>query len=131
MHSDDVWFLLLLYLTQVATGSMDRDGTGGGDSKEITGLKFKIVECQVSVGTVFPHKKYCAASTLTSTASRRAHIAELPHKTSWRSGPDPILQGEIQQLSSRISILTEEKRELEERETREKVTDNTILLAGA
>eukprot|EP00903_Cladosiphon_okamuranus_P017656 g16259.t2 len=60
--------------TQVATGSMDRDSMGGGDSKEITGLKFKVVECQ----------------------------------------------GEIQQLSSRVSLLTEEKRELEEREKSEK-----------
>eukprot|EP00752_Nemacystus_decipiens_P003758 g3461.t2 len=59
---------------QVATGSMDRDSTDGGDSKEITSLKFKVVECQ----------------------------------------------GEIQQLTSRISILTEEKRGLEEREKREK-----------
>lgn len=37
---------------------MDRDSTGGGDSKEITGLKFKVVECQVSVDTVFYHNKY-------------------------------------------------------------------------
>lgn len=35
-----------------------------------------------------------------------------------------IVQGEIQQLSSRISILTEQKHELEEREKREKVTDS-------
>ena len=41
---------------QVATGSMDHDSTGGGDSKEITGLKFKVVECQVSVDTVLDHK---------------------------------------------------------------------------
>ncbi len=32
-----------------------------------------------------------------------------------------MLQGEIQQFSSRISILTEEKRELEERGRQEKV----------
>lgn len=56
-------------IPQVATGSMDRDNTGGGDSKEITGLKFKVVECQVNVHNEFwfYHNKYFAASKPTST----------------------------------------------------------------
>lgn len=46
-------YAVVAALRQVATGSMDRDrdSTGGGDSKEITGLKFKVVECQVHVDT--------------------------------------------------------------------------------
>ncbi|CBJ31988.1 conserved unknown protein [Ectocarpus siliculosus] len=69
---------------QVAAGSMDPDAPRGGDSQEITGLKFKVVECQ----------------------------------------------GEIQQLSSRVSSLTEEKSELEERQEQEKLRYSQLEAAS-
>ena len=64
------WYVVIAAaLPQVAAGSMDRDRTGGGDSKEITGLKFKVVEYQVTVHAVIYLKKYFAASKFPSTAS--------------------------------------------------------------
>lgn len=41
--------LCLFVFKQVAAGSMDPDAPRGGDSQEITGLKFKVVECQVNL----------------------------------------------------------------------------------
>ncbi|CAM9220071.1 unnamed protein product [Ectocarpus sp. 6 AP-2014] len=76
--------LARLTAQQVAAGSMDPDAPRGGDSQEITGLKFKVVECQ----------------------------------------------GEIQQLSSRVSCLTEEKGELEERQEQEKLRYSQLEAAS-
>lgn len=41
--------LCLILCEQVAAGNIDRDAGGGSDSQEVTALKYKAVESQVSI----------------------------------------------------------------------------------